>query len=49
MKEKIGGIKKTWSDISSLNYWVVKDYYRLVKSVNALEPRLQNLSDEQVF
>ncbi|XP_022870347.1 protein translocase subunit SECA2, chloroplastic isoform X4 [Olea europaea var. sylvestris] len=48
LKEKIGGIKKTWSDISSLNYWVVKDYYRLVKSVNALEPRLQNLSDEQL-
>ncbi|KAL2467769.1 Protein translocase subunit SECA2 [Forsythia ovata] len=48
LKEKIGGIKKTWSDVSSLNYWVVKDYYRLVKSVNALEPRLQKLSDEQL-
>ncbi|KAL3840043.1 hypothetical protein ACJIZ3_024634 [Penstemon smallii] len=48
LKEKIGGIKKTWSDLSSLNYWVVKDYYRLVNSVNALEPRIQKLSDEQL-
>ncbi|PIN16998.1 hypothetical protein CDL12_10352 [Handroanthus impetiginosus] len=48
LKEKIGGVKKTWSDLSSLNYWVVKDYYRLVNSVNALEPHIQKLSDEQL-
>lgn len=28
---------------------MVKDYYRLVYSVNALEPHIQKLSDEQVF
>ncbi|XP_011074819.1 protein translocase subunit SECA2, chloroplastic isoform X1 [Sesamum indicum] len=48
LKEKIGGIRKTWSDLSSLNYWVVKDYYRLVSSVNSLEPHIQKLSDEQL-
>ncbi|KAL8459453.1 hypothetical protein ACS0TY_035959 [Phlomoides rotata] len=48
LKEQIGGIKKSWSDLSSLNYWVVKDYYRLVNSVNVLEPRIQELSDEQL-
>ncbi|KAL0369278.1 UNVERIFIED_CONTAM: protein translocase subunit SECA2, chloroplastic [Sesamum calycinum] len=48
LKEKIGGIRKTWSDLSSLNYWVVKDYYRLVSSVNALEPNIQKLSDEKL-
>lgn len=32
----------------SLNHWVVGDYYRLVNSVNAFEPRIQALSDEQL-
>lgn len=48
-KEKLGylqGIK--WSDLWSLNSWVVRDYYRLVSSVNALEPQLRRLSDEQL-
>jgi len=31
-----------------LNYWVVRDYYRLVNSVNAFEPQIQALSDEQL-
>ncbi|KAK4433717.1 protein translocase subunit SECA2, chloroplastic [Sesamum alatum] len=48
LKEKIGGLRKTWSDLSSLNYWVVKDYHRLVSYVNALEPYIQKLSDEQL-
>ncbi|KAK6115598.1 hypothetical protein DH2020_007867 [Rehmannia glutinosa] len=48
LKEKIGGVKKTWTDLSSLNFWVVKDYYRLVNSVNALEPQIQKLSDQQL-
>ncbi|CAA0840809.1 Protein translocase subunit SECA2- chloroplastic [Striga hermonthica] len=34
LKEKIGGFKKSWTDLTSLNHWVVRDYYRLVKSVN---------------
>ncbi|GER55445.1 protein translocase subunit SecA [Striga asiatica] len=46
--EKIGGFKKSWTDLTSLNHWVVRDYYRLVKSVNELEPYIQNLSDEQL-
>ncbi|KAL7086182.1 hypothetical protein ACP275_14G323700 [Erythranthe tilingii] len=48
LTEKIGGIKKTWTDLSSLNYWVVKDYYRLVNSVNVLERSIEKLSDEQL-
>lgn len=31
-----------------MNYWVVRDYYRLVNSVNAFEPQIQALSDEQL-
>jgi len=31
-----------------LNYWVVRDYYRLVSSVNAFEPQIKALSDEQL-
>lgn len=37
-----------WRDLWSLNNWVVRDYYRLVDSVNALETYIQRLSDEQV-
>ncbi|XP_024020713.1 protein translocase subunit SECA2, chloroplastic [Morus notabilis] len=48
LKENLGSLTKTWSDFTSLNYWVVRDYYRLVKSVNALEPQIQILSDEQL-
>nr|XP_012463824.1 unnamed protein product [Gossypium raimondii] len=48
LKEKVGCFKKTLSDFTSLNYWVVRDYYRLVDSVNALEPEIQRLSDEQL-
>ena len=45
----MGHLSKTWSDFTSLNYWVVRDYHRLVNSVNALEPQIQGLSDAQVF
>lgn len=45
----MGLIRETWSDVTSLNNWVVRDYYRLVKSVNALEPQVQSLSDDQVW
>lgn len=48
IKEKIGEIKKTWSDFTSLNHWVVRDYYRLVNSVNEFERQIQRLSDEAV-
>ncbi|XP_030501630.2 protein translocase subunit SECA2, chloroplastic isoform X2 [Cannabis sativa] len=48
LKENLGSLTKTWSDVTSLNYWVVRDYYRLVKSVNALEPQIQRLTDEQL-
>ncbi|MBA0699104.1 hypothetical protein Goari_000770 [Gossypium aridum] len=48
LKEKVGCFKKTLSDFTSLNYWVVRDYYRLVESVNALEPEIQRISDEQL-
>lgn len=44
----MGCFKKTLSDFTGLNYWVVRDYYRLVDSVNALEPEIQRLSDEQL-
>lgn len=48
LKEKIGKIKRKWGDLTSLNYWVVRDYYRLVDSVNSLEPQIQALSGEML-
>ncbi|KAJ7959174.1 Protein translocase subunit SecA [Quillaja saponaria] len=48
VKENLGRVRKTLSDFTSLNYWVVRDYYRLVDSVNAFEPQIQKLSDEQL-
>ncbi|OMP05112.1 Protein translocase subunit SecA [Corchorus olitorius] len=47
-KENFGLFRKTFGDFSSLNYWVVRDYYRLVDTVNALEPEIQKLCDEQL-
>lgn len=47
-QEKLGSVRKTWSDVANLNYWVVRDYYRLVNAVNALEPQIQRLTDDQV-
>ncbi|KAI3841869.1 hypothetical protein MKW92_038066 [Papaver armeniacum] len=35
-------------DFTSLNYWVVRDYYRLVESVNSLEHHIQTLSDAEL-
>lgn len=48
LKEKIGKIKRKWVDLTSMNYWVVRDYYRLVDSVNSLEPQIQALSGEML-
>ncbi|XP_039053835.1 protein translocase subunit SECA2, chloroplastic-like isoform X2 [Hibiscus syriacus] len=48
LKENVGRFKKTWTDCTSLNWWVVRDYYRLVDSVNGLELEIQRLSDEQL-
>ncbi|KAF9609777.1 hypothetical protein IFM89_018225 [Coptis chinensis] len=48
LKESLGDVKKNWSEITSLNYWVVRDYRRLVVSVNAVEYHIQSLSDEQL-
>lgn len=47
-KEDLGRITKTWSEFSSINYWVVRDYYRLVQYVNSIDPQMQTLSDEQL-
>ncbi|KAB5568555.1 hypothetical protein DKX38_002348 [Salix brachista] len=47
-KENVGILKKRVTDFTSLNYWIVKDYYRLVESVNALESKIQKLSDDQL-
>lgn len=44
----MGSLKKRVTDFTSLNYWIVKDYYRLVESVNALESKIQRLSDDQL-
>ncbi|XP_034200816.1 protein translocase subunit SECA2, chloroplastic isoform X4 [Prunus dulcis] len=46
--ENLGLLTKTWSDVTSLNSWVVRDYYRLVSSVNSLEPQIQRLTDDQL-
>lgn len=48
IKEDFGKVTKVWSDVTSLNYWVVRDYYWLVSSINSLEPHIQRLSDEQL-
>ncbi|KAL4587260.1 hypothetical protein LXL04_000128 [Taraxacum kok-saghyz] len=48
LKENLGRVTKTWGDFTSLNYWVVRDYYRLVVFVNSFEPQIQKLSDEQL-
>lgn len=40
--------KPKWGQLIKLNYWVVRDYCKLVESVNALEPVLQALSNEQL-
>ncbi|GMI77121.1 hypothetical protein like AT1G21650 [Hibiscus trionum] len=48
LKENVVSFKKTLSGFTSLNCWVVRDYYRLVDSVNALEPEIQRLSDEEL-
>jgi hypothetical protein len=42
-------VTKTWGNFTSLNYWVVRDYYRLVQFVNSFEPKIQKLSDDQVL
>uniref|UniRef100_A0A6N2MLG6 Protein translocase subunit SecA n=1 Tax=Salix viminalis TaxID=40686 RepID=A0A6N2MLG6_SALVM len=48
LKENLGILKKRVTDFTSLNYWIVNDYYRLVESVNALESKIQKLSDDQL-
>ncbi|XP_023552713.1 protein translocase subunit SECA2, chloroplastic [Cucurbita pepo subsp. pepo] len=48
LKDTLGSVGKTWSDLTSMNYWVVRDYYRLVNSVNDFEPQMQSLADEQL-
>ncbi|KAK4352637.1 hypothetical protein RND71_028155 [Anisodus tanguticus] len=48
LMETANEARKSWSGISSLNNWVVKDYYRLVNSVNSIEAQIHNLSDEQL-
>ncbi|MED6211254.1 Protein translocase subunit SA2, chloroplastic [Stylosanthes scabra] len=47
-KVTLGGIRKSLNDFMSLNYWVVRDYHRLVSSVNSFEPHIQKLSDEHL-
>ncbi|PKU85076.1 Protein translocase subunit SECA2, chloroplastic [Dendrobium catenatum] len=49
VKESLGQATNiSLRDLLNLNSWVVRDYYRLVSSVNALEPRILVLSDEQL-
>ncbi|CDY38816.1 BnaC08g19900D [Brassica napus] len=44
----LGRLKRNLQDVTSMNYWVVRDYYRLVQSVNSVERHIQSLSDEQL-
>ncbi|KAH9320807.1 hypothetical protein KI387_015446 [Taxus chinensis] len=34
--------------MTSLNYWIVRDYHALVNAVNVLEPDLQRLTNKQL-
>ncbi|KAL5100415.1 hypothetical protein RYX36_004742 [Vicia faba] len=43
MIENLDRVRKTFSDFTSLNHWVVKEYFRLVDSINA-----STLSNEQL-
>ncbi|XP_031495817.1 protein translocase subunit SECA2, chloroplastic isoform X1 [Nymphaea colorata] len=47
-KENLVSLQKNWSNFTSLNYWVVRDYFLLVDMVNGLEPRIRKLTDEQL-
>ncbi|KAK1404742.1 hypothetical protein POM88_004347 [Heracleum sosnowskyi] len=38
---------KNLADIANSNYWVVKDYTRLVNSVNSFEPEIPRLFDDE--
>jgi hypothetical protein len=40
--------KQNWRQMLSLNHWVVHDYFKLVETVNELEPWMTRLSDEQL-
>jgi SMC interacting uncharacterized protein involved in chromosome segregation len=40
--------KQNWRQMLSLNHWVVHEYFKLVETVNELEPWMTRLSDEQV-
>ncbi|KAI5070358.1 hypothetical protein GOP47_0014701 [Adiantum capillus-veneris] len=42
------GKGSNWRNLVNLNHWVVQDYYKLVSRVNALEMRMQRLTDEQL-
>ncbi|KAJ4836416.1 Protein translocase subunit SA2, chloroplastic [Turnera subulata] len=48
LKVNSGSLRERVTDFMSPNSWVVSDYYRLVESVNALEPLTQGLSDNQL-
>ncbi|XP_056161097.1 protein translocase subunit SECA2, chloroplastic isoform X2 [Syzygium oleosum] len=48
VKENNGRVARAWRDFASLNYWVVRDYYRLVDAVSSLEPQMQRLTDDQL-
>ncbi|CAM6008715.1 unnamed protein product, partial [Sphagnum balticum] len=40
--------KQNWRQMLSLNHWVVHEYFKLVETVNELEPWMTRLSDEQL-
>ncbi|KAL4183685.1 hypothetical protein AMTRI_Chr11g156360 [Amborella trichopoda] len=48
VKEGLDNLKKSFQNLTSLNHWVVRDYGRLVDSVNSLEPHILKLTDEQL-
>ncbi|KAF6170541.1 hypothetical protein GIB67_031949 [Kingdonia uniflora] len=48
IKDNFVRLRKNWSDFTSLNHWVVRDYYRLVESVNSFEPQIGRLSDDEL-
>ncbi|KAL2611692.1 hypothetical protein R1flu_023384 [Riccia fluitans] len=47
-KENVKYLKDNWRHMLKLNHWVVRDYYKLVETVNSLEPSIRALSDEQL-
>ncbi|GLJ48217.1 hypothetical protein SUGI_1018150 [Cryptomeria japonica] len=47
-KKDLDYLRKNWRKMTSLNYWIIRDYHVLVSAVNVLEPDMQRLTNKQL-